>query len=68
MKDCVDTINLSISFGKLATSLKEQDIQSIKYNLCEVIDFLDQISLKFNIDFVIAFDKWKKKALSKKYF
>tara|TARA_B100001094_G_C17768826_1_gene593974 strand:- start:220 stop:426 length:207 start_codon:yes stop_codon:yes gene_type:complete len=68
MEDCVDTINLSISFGKLAKSLKEQDIESIKYNLCEIIDFLDSISIKFDINFVIAFDKWKKKALSKKYF
>ena len=64
----MNQINLSISLGNLAKSINDTNIENIKYMLCEIIESLIEISDSFDIDLQIGFEKWKKKASSKKYF
>jgi hypothetical protein len=64
----ISWLDIGITYGDLAQSIKNQDSELIGKHIHCLITTILKISEIYNIDFNDAWDRWKKKALSKKYY
>lgn len=66
--DDISWLDIGILYGNLAQCIKDDNTELIQNNVKELIHTVLNISKIYNIDINEAWDRWKKKAISKKYY
>jgi hypothetical protein len=71
INDCKSTefswFDFCKTYGRLATSIKNRDKNSIESNLIQVIIMLFKLSSIYNLNMQNAWSRWNTKAISKIY-